>query len=80
MNGLNQLSNEGHFAPERDNRAELFDLIISKGMQLQGLLALMIHSAVDDEVMPAHRLATCQIAWDLTSVLVCAASDAINIL
>jgi hypothetical protein len=54
-----------------------FDRIVAKGRQLAALLALMTITAVDDEVVPMHRLAACQLAYQLTEEMISAAMAAI---
>ncbi|MGF6643099.1 hypothetical protein [Paraburkholderia sp. GAS82] len=88
MNGPDQPYSERDFAPENTGvrgdhlqikmLIEAIDLVLLKAMQLQGLLALMAHSAVDDEVIPAHRLAVCQIASDLSQDVIAAVTAAIG--
>lgn len=89
MNGPDQLTDERHFLPGEDLSAaasrshlsdvmDAIDLILTKSGQLQGLLAFMTHLAVDEEVIPAHRMAVCQIAVGLTEDILLAATSALQ--
>jgi hypothetical protein len=71
---------------ERDHQEEAanaidraFDRILEKGGQLSALLALMIQTAVDEEVLPVHRAIACQLAWELTSEILTAATAALAV-
>jgi hypothetical protein len=57
---------------------EAFDRVITKGRQLQALLALMTITAIDEEVIPANRMTACQLAFDLTAEIVSAVDIAIR--
>jgi hypothetical protein len=88
MNGLHQ-SNVGHaFMTQQKERIEttdpraklndVFDRMLTKGGQLQAVLALMTQTATDDEIVPVYRLAVCQIAFDLATEMLSAVTVALD--
>lgn len=89
MNGLPQSSEESAYASPKNIRDEedhstrqqlnnAFDRMLIKGGQLQALIALMTRAASDAGVIPIYNATACQLAFDLSSELLAAMTDALN--